>query len=210
MNAKIAIPQHSSESWEHPTPQDVVQAARSVMGEIDLDPASSTTFNERIKAKDIFTEFDDGLARNWHGRVFLNPPGGAFSLKESEAKKLTFRKRKATKRALLKERRALDSAHVRRWGTKSRAAAWWRKLAEEHDAGRVPEAIFVGFTLEILRSAQDPDGLWKAPSDFALCFPRERLEFAGGTPTHANVIVYIGPHTERFREHFSRFGEVKI
>jgi hypothetical protein len=67
---------HSSESNEHYTPLDVIEAARQVMGEIDLDPASSQSVNEnRVKAARYFTQKDDGLTKIWRGRVWLNPPG---------------------------------------------------------------------------------------------------------------------------------------
>ena len=44
------------------------------MGEINLDPASTEEANVVIGAEKIFTEQDDGLAQEWEGRVFLNPP----------------------------------------------------------------------------------------------------------------------------------------
>ena len=56
------------------TPQDYVGAARFVLGEIDLDPATHPTAQEWIKAKKFFTEEDNGLSKEWHGRVWLNPP----------------------------------------------------------------------------------------------------------------------------------------
>jgi phage N-6-adenine-methyltransferase len=56
------------------TPQDYVEAARFVLGEIDLDPATHPIAQEWIKAKKFFTEEDDGLTQEWHGRVWLNPP----------------------------------------------------------------------------------------------------------------------------------------
>jgi phage N-6-adenine-methyltransferase len=56
------------------TPQDYVEAARFVLGEIDLDPATHPIAQRWIKAKTFFTEQDDGLTKEWHGRVWLNPP----------------------------------------------------------------------------------------------------------------------------------------
>lgn len=58
------------------TPAPIVEAARSVMGSIDLDPASCTTANEVIKATAFYDATTDGLAHEWHGNVWLNPPYG--------------------------------------------------------------------------------------------------------------------------------------
>lgn len=56
------------------TPDDYINAARFVLGEIDLDPASHPIAQQWIKATRFFTEQDDGLHKEWHGRVWLNPP----------------------------------------------------------------------------------------------------------------------------------------
>jgi hypothetical protein len=61
---------------EYFTPGEIVEAARRVMGEIDLDPASSVLANKRIKAVRIWTISDDGLKQQWLGRVWLNHPFG--------------------------------------------------------------------------------------------------------------------------------------
>lgn len=56
------------------TPAEYVELARDVLGSIDLDPASSDRAQEVIRAARYFTKADDGLAQEWHGRVWLNPP----------------------------------------------------------------------------------------------------------------------------------------
>lgn len=121
----------------------------------------------------------DGLAEPWAGNVFLNPPGGRA-----------------------------PKGH----GTASNAAVWWAKLAEHHRAGDVVAAVFLGFTLEILRSAQALDV--PQPLDFPFCVPKKRIAFdtpAGpsDSPTHANVIIYLGPDVERFVEAFAPIGRCR-
>ncbi len=56
------------------TPAKYIEAARSVMGGIDLDPASNPIAQQVIQASQFFTKTDDGLAQYWSGRVWLNPP----------------------------------------------------------------------------------------------------------------------------------------
>jgi len=56
------------------TPDQYLDAARDVLGEIDLDPASSDAAQKKVNAKAHFTKETDGLAQDWHGRVWLNPP----------------------------------------------------------------------------------------------------------------------------------------
>lgn len=56
------------------TPEAYAEAARKVMGGIDLDPASSETANAVIKAERYFTAEDNGLEQSWEGKIWLNPP----------------------------------------------------------------------------------------------------------------------------------------
>jgi phage N-6-adenine-methyltransferase len=56
------------------TPAEYIEAARRVLGAIDLDPASSDDAQRVVQAKDYFTREQDGLTRKWKGRIWLNPP----------------------------------------------------------------------------------------------------------------------------------------
>jgi len=56
------------------TPREYIEAARAVMGSIDVDPASCEAANATVKATEFFTKEKDGLAAKWHGNVWLNPP----------------------------------------------------------------------------------------------------------------------------------------
>ncbi|MDQ3665403.1 MAG: phage N-6-adenine-methyltransferase [Acidobacteriota bacterium] len=61
---------------------EYLDVAREVLGRIDLDPASCAAANKIIKAKKFFTKQDNGLTKEWFGRVWLSPP---FSLVEKFA-----------------------------------------------------------------------------------------------------------------------------
>lgn len=56
------------------TPPVYIEAAREVMGSIDLDPASCDTAQEIVKAKIFYCAEDDGTRKPWGGNVWLNPP----------------------------------------------------------------------------------------------------------------------------------------
>jgi ParB family chromosome partitioning protein len=58
------------------TPPEYIEAARDVMGSIDLDPASCDTAQANVKARRFYTADDDGLSKKWNGNVWLNPPYG--------------------------------------------------------------------------------------------------------------------------------------
>lgn len=222
-----SIVQHSSDSNEHYTPPEIVEAARKVLGHIDLDPASCPMAQEVVKAVAWYgpgSPFgEDGLAEPGAGRVFLNPPGG------------------------------LVPDEYAGLGTRSNAALWWAVWSNMWLVGEIDAMIFIGFTLEILRSTQGLD--CPQPLDFPLCVPSSRIDFetentvrtkgkkAGelidpnepegarvsqGSPGHANVIVYLPPAREdspvvwsgdenlwtgedvaRFREAFAGIGRCR-
>lgn len=74
--ADLGRPNRTSFTGENEwyTPTEYIELARRVLGTIQLDPASSDVAQRTIKAKSFFTETDDGLSREWNGKVWLNPP----------------------------------------------------------------------------------------------------------------------------------------
>lgn len=62
------------------TPVWIVGLARTVMGSIDLDPASHVVANEQLKASTFYSVHDNGLEKIWFGNVWLNPPFSQWKL----------------------------------------------------------------------------------------------------------------------------------
>ena len=59
------------------TPPYIIDAAREVMGGIELDPASCAMAQETVRADRYYSKEDDGLSQEWKARtVWLNPPFG--------------------------------------------------------------------------------------------------------------------------------------
>jgi len=59
---------------EYYTPRWLIQAARDVLGGIDLDPATNAEAQAIIRAHRHYTAADNGLLLPWAGRVWCNPP----------------------------------------------------------------------------------------------------------------------------------------
>lgn len=184
---------HSSASTEHFTPPKITTAAHRVMGDIDLDPASSELANkELVVARKFYDAAANGFAKEWHGRVFLNPPGGkcdesGVSLFKREGEKGFF---------------YADGSRCTK-PARSSVTSWWNRLVTEWKLGRTTQAIFIGFSIEILQASQVDSPM--SCMDFSICVPGRRLAFwsvvdgkfgPGTSPTHANVIVYIPPNDD--------------
>lgn len=73
---QIALITGSSESNEWYTPAHIIALAREVLGDIDLDPATSEAANKIVNAPSYCTITEDGFNQPWFGRVWLNPPYG--------------------------------------------------------------------------------------------------------------------------------------
>lgn len=193
---------HSADSDEHFTPAEIADAARAAMGAIDLDPFSRALANGKIKA-DVWFEApeQDGYAEDWGGvsagdsmRLFVNPPSSRVKRKPERAPK-----------PLVKP----GAIH-----------AWW-KLLDEYHAGRVAQAIFLSFNMNLFQTAQRFG--YAAPYQFPFCVPDKRLKFWGesrapgeGSPSHASALIYLPEKralaisTARFVSAFDGFGAIRL
>ena len=201
---------HSSETNEHYTPREYPDAAREVMGAIDLDPASSEQANALIRSTDYFTAVDNGFVRHWHGRVWLNPPGGKCDSEGVSVTSELLANGKKKWSCAGKDQPACGHTHV---GIQSSQRAWWSKLTKEWESGRVLCAVFLSFSMEIFQTAQS--GVLPFPQQFPICYPKTRIPFhradltVGASPPHASALIFLPGDpldVDRFADVFSRFG----
>jgi hypothetical protein len=178
---------NSSKSNGWFTPPDYIKAVREVLGAIDLDPASCEAANRIVQAARYFTAADNGYGREWHGRIFLNPPYG-HCWPDGRERKPAPGKRHAS--------------------GLSAQEHWTRRLIREYQAGNVTAAI-------LLVNANTGEQWFQALWPFPICFVNHRIRFIPGgsmdprkQPTKSNAFVYFGPRPARFTEVFGQFGQV--
>lgn len=85
-HAVSADPSYDGDEWY--TPAAFLDLVHAVMGGIDLDPATCEEAQATVQAHRYFTKEDDGLACEWNGRVFMNPPYSTPAIQKFTAKVL--------------------------------------------------------------------------------------------------------------------------
>jgi hypothetical protein len=179
----IEVTCFSHRSVEYFTPAVYIEAAREVMGGIDLDPASCEEAQETVRATDYFELPDSGLEFDWYvgsdwdedykrpRSVFMNPP-------------------------------------YSKTGSSSNQAIWATKLQAEYDAGHVSEAIML---VKAALGYKWFEQLWRTHW-CCFCRERIAFVLPGGGTAglakQGSVFVYFGRHPERFAEVFAQFGRV--
>jgi phage N-6-adenine-methyltransferase len=73
ITATTAGSDHDGDAWG--TPENYLDAARTVLGGIELDPATNLQAQQRVKAERFYTREDNGLVQPWACRsLWMNPP----------------------------------------------------------------------------------------------------------------------------------------
>ena len=99
-----------NEEWY--TPAYLIEAARSTMGRIDVDPASNRAAQQWIQAATFYTREDNGLLREWHGCVWLNPPYTTGIIEKFIGKLLTEMEQGRTQQAVV----IVNNGTETKWG----------------------------------------------------------------------------------------------
>lgn len=196
---------HTCDSPEWYTPSPFVEAAREVMGEIDLDPASHEEANRIVKAAYYFSADDDGLSRRWWSRVFLNPPGGLvaeFWRRLIEEHYLANVQQAVWIGYSLEQLQTLQCVKAFKTPMDFPICITSKRIAfVENQAKQVARLA------KIAAEGEKP-GASKEKQKAAAAIRAGKIP--ASSPSHSNYVTYIGPHTARFAEVFSKFGQVRL
>lgn len=188
---------HTCDSPEWYTPAPFVEAARAVMGGIDLDPASHEEANRTVQARHFYTAEDDGLQQPWFGRVFLNPPGGKHANGEGLVGLFWLK--------LMRDWRvAVHPVDQFVWIGYSLEQLQTLQCIKAHKtpldfALCVPNRRIAFVENEAKKAARQAKLLAAGKT------PNEKSQ-----PSHANYIAYGGPERQRFEDVFQGFGQVRL
>jgi len=72
LQALTATTGNRKDTWN--TPIEIVGDVVKFFGTIDLDPCSNSEGDPNVPALNYYTEETNGLAHDWHGKVFMNHP----------------------------------------------------------------------------------------------------------------------------------------
>lgn len=178
---------HTCDSPEWYTPVRFVEAARQVMGEIDLDPMSHEEANRTVKATRFFTEQDNCFRHPWHGRVFLNPAGGLVN----EAWKYL----------------------VEEFATGRTSQAVWigysleqLQTLQQSRAHVTPLNYPICITSKRIAFVENEA---KKAARIAKLIAQGKDPRKSSGPSHSNYVTYLGPRIDEFERVFKQCGQVK-
>jgi DNA N-6-adenine-methyltransferase (Dam)/T5orf172 domain len=143
----------------------IMEAARMTMGGIDLDPASCAEANRCVGATEFFGIKENGLLRNWAGRVWLNPPFGKWGDGWATKAVYEWRRGQIEQMCLLASTRAITAqgflpikvAADALWIGHGRIPFWGPKASSSPDEGHV--VFYFGASLATFIDAFERSGL---------------------------------------------------
>lgn len=183
----------TSSDVEYYTPVEIVEAARRVMGGIDLDPASSENANRIVRAAQIYTAYDSGLERGWPGKIWMNHP---FGRAEETCE-------------IVCEKKIKNKKHVCHDYDLYGNAAWINYLEGEYLAARTVEAHCITYACTSEAWFQP---LMKRPQCYLT--PRTNYRLPDGTikkgVSKGSVVTYYGTNLEAFAREYAPLGTIKV
>lgn len=132
MSTKMAV-HYSSASADWHTPAAIIERAVRTMGAIDLDQCSNDG-PPVVPAFRYYRLADDGLARAWDGRIYMNPPYGRDIGRWIEKLCLDYEGEYVTEAVALLPART-DTAWFRRLRYYTHCFLWGRLKFSGHTAG---------------------------------------------------------------------------
>ena len=205
MSETATAARHSMDSPEWYTPFPFIRAARAVMGGIDLDPASCEEANQCVGATRYYSEQDNGLTQPWHGRVFLNPPGGLVpqfwrkAIDEIVAERV---EQLIVIGYSLEQLQTLQGAGRAVSPSDFPLCIPRKRIAFVENAAKRVERI-----QKLISRGEASGASERAKKVAAMCRMGKPPK---DSPSHANFVMYAGPHVRLFQEVFSEFGVVKL
>jgi hypothetical protein len=112
-NGPLNLPPRVVTGDDFYTHSSIIEAAREAMDGIDLDPASHPVANQIVKASVFFGHAENGLVREWWGRVWINPPFSAWA-DWSEKASEEFRSGRVNEMCALASTRSMTAKYIRR------------------------------------------------------------------------------------------------
>jgi hypothetical protein len=183
---------------EYGSPPFIIEAARSVLGKIDLDPATSREWNAIVKAVEYYTKDHNGLLYPWGTQhaprtVWLNWPfSGGWTACDDKCKRKTCENR---------------GYHV--YEDVPDNAQWVNKITDEYAAGRVREGLCICFAATSEKWFQN---LLLFPQCYL--YPRTNYYKLDGTVlpgvSKGSVVTYFGTDVSKFDRFFGPHGTIKI
>ena len=172
------------------TPQVYIDAARAVMGDIDLDPATDERVQKRIQARRYYTVHTNGLDKDWYGRVWINSPYEPKLLEFVEKAISEWQSRRVTQMIFLTH-------------TSETWQNWFQNLGQHCNA--------ICLHRDRIRWAGDHTGVFtdnngaEQEAHFSDLDQPLDAEYS----VHGSVFFYFGPDDKMFKKVFARFGFVK-
>lgn len=201
MTSPAALHSVSSSSWF--TPPEIIEAAREMMGGIDLDPASEPAAQAHVRAERAL--YAGALEADWTTarKIWLNPPspprewwsklanvglgvGGMQGTYMAYSLEQLSQSQKWAPLSMLQFSVCIPKARI-------------RYLRTAADALAVCE-------LKLKFYGGEPSTILQKERDRLAALPPDSL-VPGPSPSHASAIVGLGMGLDKFAAHFGKFGQ---